>query len=73
MAFSPRGRFLVSGSTDNAVRIWTLELEELANRVCSKVSRNLSQEEWEKSIGLGVKYQRTCPDLPPGEGVPEDA
>jgi WD40 repeat protein len=73
VAFSPRGRFLVSGSTDNTVRIWTLELEELANRVCSKVSRNLSREEWEKSIGLGVRYQCTCPDLPRGEGVLQDA
>src|ERR1019366_3688743 len=44
VAFSPRGRFLVPGSTDNTVRIWTLDLEELADRVCSKVSRNLSRE-----------------------------
>ena len=73
VAFSPHGRFLVSGSTDNTARIWTLELEELADRVCGKVSRNLSWEEWEKSIGLGVKYQCTCPDLPRGEGVPQDA
>jgi WD40 repeat protein len=73
VAFSPCGRFLVSGSTDNTVRIWTLELEELADRVCGKVSRSLSWEEWEKSIGLGVKYQCTCPELPRGEGVPQDA
>ena len=24
-------------------------------------------------FGAGVPYHRTCPDLPPGEGVPVDA
>lgn len=73
VAFSPDGKLLASGSTDHTLRVWTLDLEDLANRVCSKVSRNLSWEEWEKSVGVGVKYQCICPHLPRGEGVPEEA
>jgi WD40 repeat protein len=73
VAFSPDEKLLASGSNDSTVRIWTLDLEQLAGRVCSKVSRNLTWEEWERSIGLGIPYQCTCPRLPRGDGVPKNA
>jgi hypothetical protein len=32
-------------------------------------NRNLSLAEWKQYIG-DVPYEKTCPDLPPGEGAP---
>ena len=41
----------------------------LADKVCEISDRNLSLDEWHKFIGEEIKYERTCPNLPEGEGV----
>lgn len=66
---------LVSGSYDNTIREWIVDTEDLANLVCDQVQRNLSQKEWNWFIGSGsnILYEKTCPNLPRGEGTPEVA
>ena len=44
----------------------------LADMVCEKVQRNLSQKEWNWFMGDDIPYERTCPNLPPGEGISEE-
>ena len=39
---------------------------------CKLVKHNLSMEKWNQLLP-GVPYERTCPDLPAGEGAPPDA
>ena len=39
-----------------------------ADHLCTRVSRNLSREEWRIHIGDSIPYERTCPDLPAGGG-----
>jgi len=39
---------------------------------CHLVNRNLSLIEWDQ-VAPGLPYERTCPDLPAGEGAPRDA
>jgi hypothetical protein len=54
-----------------AIHIWTVEAEDLYQRVCTTVWRNLSLAEWQQFISHELPYERTCPNLPPVEGIAE--
>ncbi len=73
VAFYPDSKKLVSGSYDNTIRSWIVDTQILANMVCEKVQRNLTQKEWQWFMGPYIPYERTCPNLPPGEGTSEVA
>ncbi len=71
VAFYPDSKKIVSGSYDNTMRSWITDTQTLADLVCKKVRRNLSQNEWEWFMGTDIPYEKTCPNLPPGEGILE--
>ena len=78
VAFSPDGKRLASASADpmakpsgdHVVWVWQVDPTSWVTTACWRANRNLSQAEWELYIGKNVPYHRTCPNLPPGEGVP---
>ncbi len=71
IAFFPDGKKLISGSYDNTIREWIIDLEILADMVCEKVQRNLTQKEWDSFMSKEIPYEKTCLSLPPGEGISE--
>ena len=73
VVFSPNGQKLVSGSHDGTVRIWNMNAESLANLICERVQRNLTQDEWDRFVDFGIEYLRTCPNLPSGKDAPPNA
>jgi WD40 repeat protein len=65
VAFSGSGELIVRSG--NVVHRWNTSLESMAEAVCGRVWRNLTDDEWAKLIGDGANG-RVCPDLPPGVG-----
>ncbi len=74
VVFSPDGRWLVTNSDGRIMvnrPIWpslefnflTLSTDDLIIDACSRLSRNLTVEEWEQYLP-GESYHRTCPNLP---------
>ncbi|WP_421878613.1 WD40 repeat domain-containing protein [Marinoscillum sp.] len=59
--FSPDGKRVISGSRDNYIRFWPVDHQELADRICTMVNRNLSKEEWVEYVGTSIEYTETCP------------
>jgi len=69
MAFSPDSKYLISGCVDRLIRKYPTHAYEMAQAMCSKVSRNISKKEWDAYVGEDIPYRKTCTELPPGEGV----
>jgi WD40 repeat protein/energy-coupling factor transporter ATP-binding protein EcfA2 len=69
VAFAPDGTRLSSGGFADPIYVWDL-WSRAAERICEKVWRNLTMEEWRLYIGEGIPYERTCLNLPPGIGAP---
>ena len=67
VTFSPDGRYLFTAGEDN-VYILPLDTEDFFNKVCARLSRNLTREEWIRYLGPEEPYHPTCPNLP----VPEE-
>jgi WD40 repeat protein len=63
VSFSPDGRFVVSGSRDNTVRMHRWRPEDLIAEACSRLTRNLTKGEWRVYLG-DEPYQKTCKHLP---------
>lgn len=72
LAFSPDSNILTSRSWDGTIILWDVNPESWQRQACRIVNRNMTQAEWQQFMG-DLPYGRTCPDLPPGEGVAEAA
>jgi WD40 repeat protein/energy-coupling factor transporter ATP-binding protein EcfA2 len=60
ISFSPAGNYLFSGDKDRTIHIWPTSLDIMADRICTKLERSLSIQEWDQFIGLDVPYEKTC-------------
>ncbi|NET15917.1 MAG: WD40 repeat domain-containing protein [Okeania sp. SIO1H6] len=61
--FSPDGKYLTTFSTDDITRVWLLKSEDLITEACTRLTRNLSLEEWQQYLP-NEPYRKTCPNLP---------
>jgi WD40 repeat protein len=59
VAFSPDGSRLATACENRTVKIWLWRYTDLIVEVCSRLTRNLTQEEWHQYLGDEL-YQETC-------------
>ena len=63
LGFSNNSNSLISAGADRSVIIREIKTTRLADKICDDVSRNLTQQEWNKYIGKDIEYQKTCPGI----------
>jgi WD40 repeat protein len=63
VAFSPDGEHLATASYNDTARVWLWQRQDLFEEACSRLSRNLTKDEWQRYLG-DEPYHKTCPNLP---------
>lgn len=63
IAFTPDDARILSATQSDMVHVWAWKQEELISDACSRLERNLTQEEWRTYLG-DEPYRPTCPALP---------
>jgi uncharacterized protein with WD repeat len=66
LEFTPDGKHIVTAGYSKQVKVWAWRQEELIRDACSRLERNLTEEEWRTYLG-DASYEPTCPELPIGE------
>jgi WD40 repeat protein len=60
--YSPDGKYLATADQDGSAPIWYLQREDLIEAACSRLTRNLTQEEWHLYLH-NEPYRKTCQNL----------
>ena len=63
VVFSPDGKYIATASADNTARLWICNIEDLINEASSRLTRNLTPEEWKKYMG-DKPYHKIFSNLP---------
>ncbi len=56
VAFDHSGQRAVTGSKDGFIRVWELDMQVLADRLCTYQKREMTENEWIDYVGVGVPY-----------------
>lgn len=63
ITFSPDGRWMLTGDTDNLGVIWKWRATDLVDTACERIGRDLSEVEWRKYFGE-APWRATCSNAP---------
>jgi energy-coupling factor transporter ATP-binding protein EcfA2 len=63
--FAQGSDYLIAACSESEVRVWPTNPALLAEQICPKLTRNMTQEEWKKYVGYGEEtpYEYTCISL----------
>lgn len=54
---------LYAAYNDGKIRKWIIPMESMANAIRSKISRNMTTEEWNQYVAQDIDYQKTIKEL----------
>lgn len=63
LAFTNDNQYLLGGGFDNGeVRVWPMDLERMASKLCTHINRNLTDVEWEIYVAnlSDIPKEKTC-------------
>lgn len=63
LAFAEGSDYLIASCNDGEIRVWPTDPRMLAERICPKLKRNMTQEEWDVYVAHNIGYESTCQSL----------
>jgi len=60
ISFTKGSEYLIASCNDGEIRYWPTDLRMLAEKVCPKLRRDMTREEWEIYVGNNINYEATC-------------
>jgi hypothetical protein len=62
--FSPDGQMIVSGAYEGAENLVSRpsHVDYMVKDICSIVTRNMTQNEWNIYVGKDIVLEKTCPE-----------
>jgi len=63
LAFAQGSDYLIASCNDGEIRVWPTDPKMLAERICPKLKRNMTQEEWDVYVAHNIGYESTCQSL----------
>jgi hypothetical protein len=56
-----RGVALTSGSLDQTVRLWGMNVDQAIQRICATTANTLTPAKWEQYVSPDLPYRPPCP------------
>lgn len=58
--FTKGSDYLIAACSESEIRVWPTDPALLANEICPKLTRNMTEDEWIKYVGNDISYEATC-------------
>ena len=58
--FTRGSNFLLAACSESEIRVWPTDPALLAEQICPKLTRNMTQDEWKKYVGNDIDFEYTC-------------
>ncbi len=58
--FTRGSDFLIAACSESEMRVWPTDPALLAQEICPKLTRNMTEDEWHKYVGPEIEFEETC-------------
>jgi WD40 repeat protein len=60
ISFAKGSDYLLASCSESEIRVWPTDPSLLAQRICPKLNRNMTPDEWKKYVGSQIEFETTC-------------
>lgn len=64
VAFTPDDEQILAGTQEQIIRSWPTKVETMSDKLCGKLTRNMTKDEWDIFVSEDLTYESTCGNLP---------